>query len=252
MPSVDGSLAAWLKSDALYALTTPGGVAWPSDRAVDVQFTTPYDARADALAEGARSAAIFAGPNVKDRVLVKGRRRDLLFKCVQLSDPSGRLGYGEGPEMVVNGTFDVDASSWSPSGGATVAQVAQRGRVTASGATYADQLINGFVIGANYRVRANVYRGTSSVQSIFRVGQSVGGLTPIINIGAFADLFVDQIVTAAVASYHVGLWVNTSTASTYSEFDNVSVKRVGAPAFVIGVAENENNTTVLTVIRKIG
>jgi hypothetical protein len=89
--SVDLEQAAWLKSPALYALATPTGVAWGAARANDVEFTSPIDSRANALTEAGRTAALLGGPNVKDRVIVKGRRRDLLFKCVTVL--FGRLGY---------------------------------------------------------------------------------------------------------------------------------------------------------------
>lgn len=104
MPTVDGGLAAWLKSPALVAVAAPGGVAWSSAQAVAVEFTSPNDVRADALTEAARTAALLGGPNVKDRVIVKGRRRDLLFKCVTIAN--SRLGYAGGKRVFVLGVAE--------------------------------------------------------------------------------------------------------------------------------------------------
>jgi hypothetical protein len=107
MPSVDGQLAAWLKSKALYANSLSGGVSWGTDKAVDVEFISPLDGRVDAVTEGGRHTAILAGPNVKDRALVKGRRRDLLFKCITLTN--SRLGYsGAGKKVFVIGVNEND------------------------------------------------------------------------------------------------------------------------------------------------
>lgn len=94
MPSVDGQVAAWLKSPALFTGASPGGIAWDATQGVDAEFMSPIDLRADAFAEAGRHAAFLQGPNVKDRILVKGARRDLLFKCVTVKEVRGRLGYG--------------------------------------------------------------------------------------------------------------------------------------------------------------
>jgi len=90
--AVDLQQAAWLKSDSLVAQAVPStGVIWDAARANDVKFTTPIDGLTDANTEAARTIALLRGPNVKERVSVKGRRRDLLFKCISVSFT--RLGY---------------------------------------------------------------------------------------------------------------------------------------------------------------
>jgi hypothetical protein len=105
--TVDAGIAAWLKAPALFAEAFPGGVAWGADQAVEVEFTTPIDAVADADAEAARTLAIIAGPNVKDRVLVRGQRRDLLNKCVTIK--SARQGYsGAGTKVFVLGATEIE------------------------------------------------------------------------------------------------------------------------------------------------
>lgn len=89
---VDLQQAAWLKADSLDVLAVPAsGVSWGATRANDVEFTSPLDVRADAVTEAARTMAVIGGPNVKDRVIVRGRRRDLLFKCVTIQ--FARMGY---------------------------------------------------------------------------------------------------------------------------------------------------------------
>lgn len=98
MPSVDGQLAAWLKSESLKTIATPGGVAWPTDRSAAIELLSPILSRTDAFNEAARMAALVGGPLVKDRILVKGRRRDLLFKCISLT--GNRKGYSSTPKNV--------------------------------------------------------------------------------------------------------------------------------------------------------
>ena len=249
MTAVDGSLAAWLKAEALYAVTTPPGVAWTPDQAVDVQFQTPYDTRVDALAEAARSAAVFGGPNVKDRVVVKGRRRDLLFKCIYIK--GDRLGYGEGFNLLTNGDFTVNANGWSPNGTGdpTLAAVGGRLRVTsvAAAARYGYQSVANLLVGQSYRARGEVYDGTGA--GFINLGTSSGGAQYAQQSSAAK---LDVTFVASAGSVYFSLWQNTGVAGNYSEFDNLSLVRLGAPAFVIGVAENDNNTTVLTVIRRLG
>lgn len=90
MPNVDSGFAAWLKDDALFTTTVPGGIAW-GERGVAVDFLTAVDTKAEATVEGERIAAFMGFPVVKDAVAVKGQRRDLLGRVVNLT--GDRLGY---------------------------------------------------------------------------------------------------------------------------------------------------------------
>jgi hypothetical protein len=246
MPSVDGQLAAWLKSEALYALSLTGGVAWGASQSVNAEFMTPYDARADGIAEGARTTAILGGPNVKERVLVKGRRRDLLFKCIQLEH--SRLGYGSSnqPELVTNGDGS-SAVGWSLAGGSgSISSVSGRLRVSCTTTNVVFRQAIPVVNGRRYQIKFDQFNGTGLGQVV--VGSDIG----------LSDLYNNQTVNGAGQS---GTFLATSTTAdlqiydynsgTFTEYDNVSLKPTGPLVFVIGVQENDNNTTTLTVIRRL-
>lgn len=90
MPAIDSGLADWLKSPSLMTSAAAAGTAW-GDRAVTIEQQSPIDLKAEAQTEAARIAAFMGGPLVKDRLLVKGRRRDLLHKVITATGT--RLGY---------------------------------------------------------------------------------------------------------------------------------------------------------------
>lgn len=101
MADVDSGLADWLKSAELVTTAQPTGAVGWGDRAIDVSISTPIAARADAVAEGGRVVGFLAGPNVRDRLVVPGRRKDLLGRALTLkSRAASALGY-EGPGAVV-------------------------------------------------------------------------------------------------------------------------------------------------------
>lgn len=106
MAAVASGLAAWLKADALFTSTVPGGVAWGA-RGVAADIQLPVDAKADARVEADRIASFMGSPAVKDSVEVIGRRRDLLGKSVTLK--GDRLGYvAEGVAVFVIGVVETD------------------------------------------------------------------------------------------------------------------------------------------------
>lgn len=244
---VDLQQAAWLKSESLGVLAVPAaGVAWGASRANALEFTSPIDAVADANTEAARTIAILAGPNVKDSVLVKGHRRDLLFKCVTVT--SDRLGYGDlGPELVVNGDGS-SAAGWTAINGAALSSVGGRLRVTNTAA------LNGDAAQAVPIVAGRAYRG--------RVTRSPGNAafswaqfsTPLptypINASGNGTVTEDATFVADGATVTISL-LTDNTIGHYSEFDDISLREVGRRVFVIGVMENSNNTTTLTVIRSL-
>lgn len=91
MPSVDAGYADWLKKGALFVTATPAiAASWPG-RGVETEITVPYNNRASALAEGDRQALFLGGPNVKDRLLVPGARKDLIGRA--FTAKGDRLGY---------------------------------------------------------------------------------------------------------------------------------------------------------------
>lgn len=112
MPSVDSGLAAWLKERALYTAHVPAGAAAWGDRAVESEIISPLAMRVNAIAEATRQAAFLTGPNCKDRVVILGRRRDLLGKPVTLV--GDRLGYeGAGAIAFVVGAQENDNGTTS-------------------------------------------------------------------------------------------------------------------------------------------
>jgi hypothetical protein len=245
--TVDLSYAAWLKSPALYALASSTGVAWGEERSVAAEFMSPYDLRSDAAVEAARHMGFLQGPNVKERIVVKGRRRDLLFKCVAVA--ADRLGYQSVPEIetVTNGTFDTNTAGWTAAAGATLSNPGGRLRVTGSATPYGGgrQIIS-LVPGVRYSWAYTVIART--VGDIFQISPS--GFGPIIGVqGAPLGVAKEGIFTATQISYEINAGIDGTVGTV--DFDNISVKPRIERVFVIGVAETDHNTTVLTVLRKL-
>lgn len=257
MPSVDGQLAAWLKADALFAINSPVEVvAWTGgDRTVEAEFVSPIDARVDAALEAARTGRLLGGPNVKDRLTVKGLRRDLLFKCVEVN--FGRAGYStdSGPELVINGNFNTDTSGWAGDN-ATLSQVGGRLRVTATSSSAPNglQVRSDLVFGKLYQFSAQQFLGNTTDKARLTLGGSAIDPDPVFDYATFGG-FVSHYFVALGSALQMNCQVGSATAygvaGNYAEFDNISLRQVLTRVFVIGVAENENNTTTLTVIRRL-
>jgi hypothetical protein len=105
--TVDSGYADWLKKGALFINAAPASAAlWP-DRGKATEITTPFNARADAIDESVRQLAFLAGPNVKDKILVMGARKDLIGKSITAK--GDRLGYnGAGKVVFVLGVEELD------------------------------------------------------------------------------------------------------------------------------------------------
>lgn len=103
---VDSGYADWLKKGALFLTAAPGiAGAWP-DRGKATEITTPFVTRAAALAEADRQLDFLAGPNVKDKVLVMGARKDLIGRSIIAQ--GDRLGYEANPTVFVLGVEELD------------------------------------------------------------------------------------------------------------------------------------------------
>ncbi|UOK70202.1 hypothetical protein [Ancylobacter polymorphus] len=123
-----------------------------------------------------------------------------------------------GPELILNGTFNTDASNWSSGSGATFAAVSGQLVVTNPSGGTNRRAIQSFsaVIGRAYRIRGQVISGgrigvgTSSVATeIFQITGSV-----------------DQVFVATSATMFVGLAVNSAAAGDTGVFDNISVREL--------------------------
>lgn len=102
--AVPTTLAEWLKSTALYVSTSNATLAASLlTSGLDSEIVSPLAASADATNELARQMSVLGGPLAIDRHVIKGARRDLICKPVQIF--GDRLGYAAGPTVFV---VDVD------------------------------------------------------------------------------------------------------------------------------------------------
>ena len=95
MAVVEPGYGAYLRSNARYttAQITGAATTW-GDKGQASTIVSPIALKADADTEVVRQAQFLAGPMVKDRHVVKGKRRDLIGKAVVVQ--ADRLGYAGG------------------------------------------------------------------------------------------------------------------------------------------------------------
>jgi len=92
--TIDSAYADYLKADGLYVRIADAHAAlWPNG--LHMARMSPFATRAAAIAEGARRAAFLGGVKVQDKIVVPGRRRDLMGKVIAVKG-SGR-GYFSDP-----------------------------------------------------------------------------------------------------------------------------------------------------------
>jgi hypothetical protein len=131
------------------------------------------------------------------------------------------------PELVVNGTFDVDTAGWTFAGDCVLTSEASRLKIvcgTAAGTSSAMQTVSGLVIGRSYKFSVDAIAGTGT--SRFYVGKTASTaeyVAPVVGgILAFGATFVASTTTAYIA-LQTGVSV-VSGQTAY--FDNISVKEV--------------------------
>lgn len=96
---VDSGFADWLKRGALYLTAAPTNAAqWPGAKGVATEIVSPFATRAAALIEAGRQAEFLKGPNVRENVTVKGARKDLIGRAINLT--GDRLGYSSAATAV--------------------------------------------------------------------------------------------------------------------------------------------------------
>ena len=144
-------------------------------------------------------------------------------RCL-LSDTE--VGSVTGPELVTNGTFDVDASGWTLSSANVTATRNASGQleVTNNGVGWVSQTIN-TVAGKTYRVEVNWLQKQGSGR--FNIGTTVGGTNLLSASGAgnytgtAALTFVASGTTAVISMGDV-----SGGAGTVQIYDNISVREV--------------------------
>jgi Concanavalin A-like lectin/glucanases superfamily len=115
------------------------------------------------------------------------------------------------PELVTNGTFDVDTSGWAAANG-TFSLVAGKLRITGGAggsAAYAEQFV-ATVIGKAYSVSCTAVAGTSTVYLDVRSPTTIA-----------SNIFI-----AGATSTRVLLRLNSAVVGDYGDFDNVTLKEV--------------------------
>lgn len=135
-----------------------------------------------------------------------------------------------GKELVTNGTFATDTTGWSNNindGSVTLSSNAGRLRVTTNmaGVKYGFQRIDGLVIGKTYSIKGDAFGGTG--QAVLNIGTTQGN-SQIAQISANAGLSASLNTTfvATTSTIYIACWVNTPVATSYAEFDNISLEQV--------------------------
>jgi hypothetical protein len=129
-----------------------------------------------------------------------------------------------GPELVTNGTFDVDTSGWTAAN-AVLSVENQRLKVqnTTTAAGQARTTV-ATVVGRTYQIEFTAFPvGTTNCN--IRIGTTVGG-TDILNTIYTTETSESLLVSATVTTLHITVRVN-STSSNASVFaDNISVREL--------------------------
>jgi hypothetical protein len=128
--------------------------------------------------------------------------------------PSGPL---VGPELITNGTFDVDAS-WTKGTGWTISGGKANGDGTGTFTDLSQTIGTTLIAGATYRISLDVVR-TSGTGSI-----SLGGhnAAPAIDLNTSGSKTTDFVLSSVINNkivIEMNPWVGT--------IDNVSVKKIG-------------------------
>ncbi|UOK71718.1 phage head spike fiber domain-containing protein [Ancylobacter polymorphus] len=131
-----------------------------------------------------------------------------------------------GPELVVNGTFDVDASGWTPSSANVTAARNASGQleVTNNGAGWVSQTIN-TVAGKTYRVEVNWSQKQGAGR--FNIGTVVGGasLLTVTTYGNYTGTAATTFVASGSTAV-ISLGDSSGGAGTVQIYDNISVREL--------------------------
>lgn len=130
------------------------------------------------------------------------------------------------PELVVNGSFSVDASSWTQLNSAVVTVSVTGAKITNGIAAEAiiRQTISGLTVGDLIRLRAT--KNSGNVNGFFVPSSGLtllpGGSNRQFGVGAsYVDTFMSATATSIVIGFHVG----TATIGDYIEVDDITARR---------------------------
>lgn len=132
------------------------------------------------------------------------------------------LGPSYGPELITNGTFDVDTSGWSATTPATLAvdsgDMLVTNNIASIGYGFQEVVVE---IGATYHFVCSAKNGTHAPRT--RVGSAAaGGQYVLLN----AAQEIDTTFVPTEADCHIYLGVASTASGASARYDNVSLKKV--------------------------
>jgi Concanavalin A-like lectin/glucanases superfamily len=151
---------------------------------------------------------------------------------------------GPAPELVVNGTFDVDTSGWTPIS-CTQAVVSGRLELTATSGTFNSSQSFTAKIGARYVVNGTLYKVSGS-GSYCRL--TIPGIVDGPAVSATVPTSISFAFTATSTSHQLQLNSNVAVVGDVYSFDNISVKEVIPDRSYKASAANIYGTLVKTQV----
>ena len=127
-----------------------------------------------------------------------------------------------GPELVTNGTFDVDTAGWVGIGGGTLSWNSGELVVTGGGAYSGARFVVATTIGKSYQISISLRRGTTTqnLSAVFG-SQSIGAAVVL------GGQYVRTAILIAVgASSNIDLTISDAAATGTAFFDNISVREL--------------------------
>ena len=140
-----------------------------------------------------------------------------------------------GPELVTNGTFDSNTTSWSTYDDATLSYDTGRAKSTAvTSKVGVYQAITGLTIGAEYQISFDAEYHVGSNVSLYLYVDGSLSANPAGLIGTITDTINQTWIhnfVATATNHNIGLVSSTGviSAGEYAFFDNISIKQVKNP-----------------------
>ena len=147
---------------------------------------------------------------------------------------------GVGAEVITNGTFDSDVSSWGTSSGGTVTFSNGTAITGAVGTDDRGGMSQTFttVNGATYQLTFDVISRTSTKWEVYRQGTGAGTIIEGTDLGSHSFFFVAAATSTELAFYAKQAGTSDGTVA----WDNISVKQVkGHSGTISGASVVDNN-----------